>query len=191
MDNWEPTLDLGQDGSLPGLNELRAPAKTVPLNFANVWSYHQIGLLSGARKPRLRYAAYNANRVIRSNGSVSIGDFVNSIIADQADTIVNCSCPGVRYPAQTRPRQVLGNFYYASGRSSGAALGASQWVWGEAADTTSNRDGHADEPRLEIGDKIPMKEGVVGVVLARYTRSGDARNDVHYIVELRPEAEEH
>ena len=50
---------------------------------------------------------------------------------------------------------------------------------------------HADEPRLEIGDKIPMGEGVVGVVLARYTRSGDARNDVHYIVELRPEAEEH
>ena len=47
------------------------------------------------------------------------------------------------------------------------------------------------EPRLEIGDKIPMEEGVVGVVLARYIRSGDPRHDVHYIVELGPEAEGH
>jgi hypothetical protein len=49
----------------------------------------------------------------------------------------------------------------------------------------------ADEPELEIGDKIPIEEGVIGVVLARYTRSSDARNEVHYIVELRREAEEH
>lgn len=49
----------------------------------------------------------------------------------------------------------------------------------------------ADEPELEIGDKIPMEEGVVGVVLARYTRSSDARNEVHYIIELRQEAKEH
>jgi len=48
-----------------------------------------------------------------------------------------------------------------------------------------------DEPELEIGDTISMEEGLVGVVLARYTRSGDVRNDVHYIVELRGEAEEH
>jgi hypothetical protein len=48
-----------------------------------------------------------------------------------------------------------------------------------------------DEPKLEIGDTISMEEGLVGVVLARYTLSGDARNDVHYIVELRPEAEGH
>jgi hypothetical protein len=47
-----------------------------------------------------------------------------------------------------------------------------------------------DEPKLEIGDKIPMEEGIVGVVLARYTRSGDPRHDVRYIVELRREAEE-
>ena len=40
------------------------------------------------------------------------------------------------------------------------------------------------EPKLEIGETIPI-EGLVGVVLARYTRSGDVRNDVHYIVELR------
>jgi hypothetical protein len=49
----------------------------------------------------------------------------------------------------------------------------------------------SDELKLEIGDKIPIEEGVVGVVLARYTRSGDPRNDVHYVVELRKEAEEH
>jgi hypothetical protein len=39
----------------------------------------------------------------------------------------------------------------------------------------------ADEPRLEIGDKIPIEEGVVGVVLARYTRYGDARSDLRHI----------
>ena len=48
-----------------------------------------------------------------------------------------------------------------------------------------------DEPKLEIGEKIEIEEGVVGLVLARYTRSGDPRNDVHYVVEPRPEAEEH
>jgi len=48
-----------------------------------------------------------------------------------------------------------------------------------------------DEPRLEIGATIPIEEGLVGVILARYTRSGDARNDVHYIVELRGGAEGH
>jgi hypothetical protein len=45
----------------------------------------------------------------------------------------------------------------------------------------------SDEPKLEIDDEIPMGEGIVGVVLASYTPSGDARNDVHYIVELKPE----
>ena len=48
-----------------------------------------------------------------------------------------------------------------------------------------------DEPKLEIGDTISIKEGLVGVVLARYTPSGDGRDDVHYIVELRQEAEGH
>jgi hypothetical protein len=49
----------------------------------------------------------------------------------------------------------------------------------------------SDEPKLEIGEKIPIEEGVVGVVLARYTRSDDPRHDVHYIVELRQEGKEH
>jgi hypothetical protein len=35
-----------------------------------------------------------------------------------------------------------------------------------------------------------MEEGLVGVILARYTPSGDPRHDAHYIVELRREAEE-
>jgi hypothetical protein len=45
----------------------------------------------------------------------------------------------------------------------------------------------SDEPKLEIGDKIPMEEGVVGVVLARYTRSGEPPQEVHYVVEVRRE----
>jgi hypothetical protein len=49
----------------------------------------------------------------------------------------------------------------------------------------------SDEPKLEIGATISLEEGLVGVVLARYTKSGDPRHDVHYIVELRREAEKH
>jgi hypothetical protein len=46
---------------------------------------------------------------------------------------------------------------------------------------------HPDEPKLEVGDVVEIKDGVVGVVLARYKPSGERRNEVHYIVELRPE----
>jgi hypothetical protein len=42
---------------------------------------------------------------------------------------------------------------------------------------------HSDEPKLKIGTVISIKEGVVGVVLARYTPSGKP-NETHYIVEL-------
>jgi len=49
----------------------------------------------------------------------------------------------------------------------------------------------SDESKLEIGETISLEEGLVGVVLARYTRSGDPRHDVHYIVELRREADKH
>src|SRR5450759_5117023 len=45
----------------------------------------------------------------------------------------------------------------------------------------------ADEPKLEVGDFVEIKDGVVGVVLARFKHSGERRNEVHYIVELRPE----
>jgi hypothetical protein len=41
----------------------------------------------------------------------------------------------------------------------------------------------ADEPKLEIGDKIPIEEGVIGVVLARYIPTGK-KNQICYIVEL-------
>jgi len=44
---------------------------------------------------------------------------------------------------------------------------------------------HTEEPKLEIGTTIEIKEGVIGVVLARYTPSG-GRKEVHYIVETRP-----
>ena len=44
-----------------------------------------------------------------------------------------------------------------------------------------------DEPKLEVGEMVEIKNGVVGVVLARYKPYGERRNEVHYIVELRPE----
>jgi hypothetical protein len=47
----------------------------------------------------------------------------------------------------------------------------------------------ADEPELEIGDKIPIEEGVVGVVLGRYIPSG-RQNQVCYVVEVVPDDEE-
>ena len=56
---------------------------------------------------------------------------------------------------------------------------------GEATTTTSHVTRRSDEPKLEIGETISIEEGLVGVVLARYTRSGDPRHDIHYIVELR------
>jgi hypothetical protein len=37
---------------------------------------------------------------------------------------------------------------------------------------------------LEIGDKIPIEEGVIGVVLARYIPTGK-KNQICYIVELQ------
>ena len=45
----------------------------------------------------------------------------------------------------------------------------------------------SDEPKLEIGDTVLINEGVVGVVLARFTPSGERRNEVHYIVQLKPD----
>jgi hypothetical protein len=48
----------------------------------------------------------------------------------------------------------------------------------------------SDEPKLEVGDTVSIKEGVVGVVLARYVPSGTKSNEVHYIVEVRPADDE-
>ena len=45
----------------------------------------------------------------------------------------------------------------------------------------------SDEPKLEIGDTVLINEGVMGVVLARFTPSGERRNEVHYIVQLKPD----
>jgi len=44
----------------------------------------------------------------------------------------------------------------------------------------------SDEPKLEIGDTVLIKEGVVGVVLAGFVPSRVECNEVHYIVELTP-----
>jgi len=41
----------------------------------------------------------------------------------------------------------------------------------------------SDEPKLQIGDKVLVREGVMGVVLARYTPSG-GQNEVYYVVEI-------
>lgn len=41
----------------------------------------------------------------------------------------------------------------------------------------------SDEPKLELGDTIFLKEGVVGVVLASYIPSG-GRDEVRYVVEI-------
>ena len=41
----------------------------------------------------------------------------------------------------------------------------------------------SDEPKLQIGERVSLKDGQIGVVLARYTPS-DARNEVRYIVEI-------
>lgn len=43
----------------------------------------------------------------------------------------------------------------------------------------------SDEPKLEIGDTVPIRDGVVGVVVARFAPSGERRNEVHYVVELK------
>ena len=43
----------------------------------------------------------------------------------------------------------------------------------------------SDEPTLEIGDAVPIRDGVVGVVVARFAPSGERRNEVHYVVELK------
>ena len=73
----------------------------------------------------------------------------------------------------------------------GAAPVTSQWgrVKQLPAHRTVTR--RSDEPKLEIGEETQIEEGVVGVVLARYIRSGDPRNDVHYVIELRQEADDH
>ena len=42
----------------------------------------------------------------------------------------------------------------------------------------------SDEPKLEIGEVVQIKQGVGGVVVARYTVSGDESQDLHYIVEF-------
>ena len=44
----------------------------------------------------------------------------------------------------------------------------------------------SDEPKLEIGDIVLIREGLAGVVIASFIPSGEKRNEVHYIVQLKP-----
>jgi hypothetical protein len=47
---------------------------------------------------------------------------------------------------------------------------------------------HLHEPKLEIGDAIPLKDGTVGLVVARYTASAHP-NEIRYIVRVESEAD--
>ena len=44
----------------------------------------------------------------------------------------------------------------------------------------------AEEPKLQIGEKISLKGGGIGIVLARYTASG-AQDETCYVVEVLPD----
>ena len=43
----------------------------------------------------------------------------------------------------------------------------------------------SDEPKLDFGDNVLIKEGVVGVVIDRFAPSGERRNEVPYVVQLK------
>ena len=47
---------------------------------------------------------------------------------------------------------------------------------------------HLDEPRLELGATVTLKDGTPAVVLARYIPSG-GRDEVCYIVEVIADAQ--
>jgi hypothetical protein len=68
--------------------------------------------------------------------------------------------------------------------SPGGALGHNKNVKDVQRQTIIRR---SNEPKLEIGDVVQIKEGVVSVVVARYVKSVDESHDVHYIVELKPD----
>jgi hypothetical protein len=42
----------------------------------------------------------------------------------------------------------------------------------------------SDQPTLEIGETVMLKDGVVGVVLARYKPSGH-KDEVRYVVQVK------
>jgi hypothetical protein len=106
------------------------------------------------------------------------------------------SCTGVRdqHAQQLRARGSDASSPSSCGdtdrAASVAARGTSQWGRVKQLPSLRTITRRSDEPKLEIGDKIPMEEGVVGLVLARYTRAGDLRQEVYYIVKLRREAKE-
>ena len=44
------------------------------------------------------------------------------------------------------------------------------------------------DPKLELGTVVEVKDGVFGVVVARFKPSGQRGDEVHYIVELLPDS---
>ncbi len=44
----------------------------------------------------------------------------------------------------------------------------------------------SDEPRLRIGERVSVKDGVIGIVLARYMPPS-APNEVRYVIEIIPD----
>ena len=42
-----------------------------------------------------------------------------------------------------------------------------------------------DEPKLDVGDRVELKDGTCGIVIARYTPSGH-RNEIRYVVRVEP-----
>ncbi len=45
----------------------------------------------------------------------------------------------------------------------------------------------AEEPKLRIGERVSVREGVIGIVLARYTPSGAPNEVRHIVVEIIPD----
>ena len=104
---------------------------------------------------------------------------------------MNCIVPGGEVPGLGSTTHIFGKLRDELLVDPPAASPASQWGAVKQPPPHRTVKSRSDEPKLEIGEKIPIEEGVVGVVLARYTRSDDPRHDVHYIVELRQEGTEH
>ena len=76
------------------------------------------------------------------------------------------------------------SFGFVTVASQGLALDQNMTMKESSRHTVVRR---SDEPRLDIGDSMAVREGVTGTVIARFTRSGSS--DVHYIVEVRPNDE--
>ena len=83
----------------------------------------------------------------------------------------------MKYAAWATTRHVFGNLRDKLSVDPPGCISCITIGKGEATTTTSNGHAPLGRTELKLGDMIPMEEGLVGVVLARYTRSDDVRND--------------